>query len=771
MSGLWVPPGKQRFVDPATGVPLAGASVYHYVPGTSTPKDTFADQAETTLNQNPVILDASGECIIWGEGLYRQVVIDVNGVTQWDQVTGMLISAGSVTFASPAEVLAGVRNDVVVSPYALANSGVLTVATATGAQTAAGTLNNVYVTPYALAQSALILPVASAAEVAALTTNVKVITPKGLGDSGVLGGSGSAFPAITSFSFVGDGVTDNQSHVAAVLASTSSLIYMPDGTYFIGGDGPTQRAKLQRRFWGPGKFLFADGFLTPGRFSMIGAAPSPWPTTGASGWFNGDTRAVEPEWHILGPGVRRNLTGNYFNAGVLPHNWWYYVQSGESGLITMASGGLLAGATSAALVSVDGITVGTTLGVSPYGMDSAQTDVIVVDTIVGTTITFHNANPLITGLSTNYPNISPDGVNPGRATFMLGKRTWAGLLYMLVQNQPDAGGDVYGAIARLTNGYIAHGGQRHFFNTSTVGCFGGSIAFTATANGAYGTGWENQAADAGADVAYFAFVDSFSRQNENGAWGGIWGGHTYQSGGPMPADVMHICAGHWRFGADFTRATLEDSTSNTVAIVAGTSTLTLASAAGLLPGAFVGVTNSSNVGVELHTVASVAGNVVTINGTWAANFTIGQRIYKQNAGSGMNMLLGQTAIIFNSTVGATGRSADPSGLYGTFYGNQTGDLMMYSGNDGTPVTSDFWAIGFNRPSPNNGRLRLRPTVLQCNTTFQAALNVESGAQLVCGGATPQVVFGPGLGAWIEREAATGRLRATSNNGGSFAYLT
>ncbi|MFU2050973.1 right-handed parallel beta-helix repeat-containing protein [Bordetella hinzii] len=85
MSSL-LPNGKQRFVD-NNGRPLIGGRVYYYIPNTSTPKDTWQDEAQTILNTNPIVLDARGECTAWGEGRYRQVVRDSSGNLIWDKVT------------------------------------------------------------------------------------------------------------------------------------------------------------------------------------------------------------------------------------------------------------------------------------------------------------------------------------------------------------------------------------------------------------------------------------------------------------------------------------------------------------------------------------------------------------------------------------------------------------------------------------------------------------------------------------------------------------
>src|SRR6185312_16934579 len=86
MAGTILPQAVETFVD-ANGKPLAGGSVYMYIPNTTTFKNTYQDPALTILNTNPIILNASGQAIIWGTGSYRQQVFDVNGNLIWDQVT------------------------------------------------------------------------------------------------------------------------------------------------------------------------------------------------------------------------------------------------------------------------------------------------------------------------------------------------------------------------------------------------------------------------------------------------------------------------------------------------------------------------------------------------------------------------------------------------------------------------------------------------------------------------------------------------------------
>jgi hypothetical protein len=68
---------------------LAGGTIAFYIPNTSTFKQTWfnADQASNHQNTNPVTLDANGCAVIYGSGIYRQVLQDSSGNTIWDQLT------------------------------------------------------------------------------------------------------------------------------------------------------------------------------------------------------------------------------------------------------------------------------------------------------------------------------------------------------------------------------------------------------------------------------------------------------------------------------------------------------------------------------------------------------------------------------------------------------------------------------------------------------------------------------------------------------------
>ena len=78
-----MPIGRQQFTD-SVGAPLDGGQVYFYAPGTTTPAATWSDEAGTVLNPNPIVLDAAGEAVIWGDASYHQVVKDAAGNTVWE---------------------------------------------------------------------------------------------------------------------------------------------------------------------------------------------------------------------------------------------------------------------------------------------------------------------------------------------------------------------------------------------------------------------------------------------------------------------------------------------------------------------------------------------------------------------------------------------------------------------------------------------------------------------------------------------------------------
>jgi microcystin-dependent protein len=81
-----LPLAKTQFLD-ENGKPLSSGKVYFYNPGTTTAKTTWQDINKSVANANPVVLDAGGRALIWGDGTYRQQVYDRSNNLKWDQVT------------------------------------------------------------------------------------------------------------------------------------------------------------------------------------------------------------------------------------------------------------------------------------------------------------------------------------------------------------------------------------------------------------------------------------------------------------------------------------------------------------------------------------------------------------------------------------------------------------------------------------------------------------------------------------------------------------
>jgi hypothetical protein len=77
----------------ANGKPYAGGSITTYIQGTSTPKSTWTDPGLTALNANPVILDAAGRTLMFGDGDYRLVLRDILGNQIFDIPATTIVSA------------------------------------------------------------------------------------------------------------------------------------------------------------------------------------------------------------------------------------------------------------------------------------------------------------------------------------------------------------------------------------------------------------------------------------------------------------------------------------------------------------------------------------------------------------------------------------------------------------------------------------------------------------------------------------------------------
>lgn len=205
-----LPEAKTQFTD-ALGVPLAGGSVFFYMPNTTTPKDTFQDALQTILNTNPVILDSAGRAIILGSGAYRQIVKDANGNTIWDQTTseavvGQTSFGGTSTGSANAQTVSagtfsGADGSVINFTAGFTNTGSMTIQVGSGGSPIAvlkngpsGPVNlvsgdiaagNIYSISYSVALGTFqllqsippVITIASQAQAIAGTDNTTVMTP------------------------------------------------------------------------------------------------------------------------------------------------------------------------------------------------------------------------------------------------------------------------------------------------------------------------------------------------------------------------------------------------------------------------------------------------------------------------------------------------------------------------------------------------------------------------------------------------------------------
>lgn len=78
---------------------LSNGLVYTYQVGTSTPVPTYQDDAETVLNENPVLISPFGRTLLFGTGNFRLIVKDSNGNTIYDQNTSSFLESNAISAA------------------------------------------------------------------------------------------------------------------------------------------------------------------------------------------------------------------------------------------------------------------------------------------------------------------------------------------------------------------------------------------------------------------------------------------------------------------------------------------------------------------------------------------------------------------------------------------------------------------------------------------------------------------------------------------------
>jgi hypothetical protein len=107
MAGVVLANPRVKFTLPS-GEPAALGWVTVYEAGTTTLSDTWQDKTQTTLNTNPIHLDANGECLIWGDDskTYKLLLQDSDLATVSGWPVDNLPGTANVAAAAAAAVAA-----------------------------------------------------------------------------------------------------------------------------------------------------------------------------------------------------------------------------------------------------------------------------------------------------------------------------------------------------------------------------------------------------------------------------------------------------------------------------------------------------------------------------------------------------------------------------------------------------------------------------------------------------------------------------------------
>jgi hypothetical protein len=119
------PPGLTQIFD-NDGNPAAGFLLYTYDAGTTTPRTTWSDSAETTPNLNPIVLDANGRAQIFWRGNYYIELRTAANVLIWSQdnfnipsdAVGTSVVFDNGTAATPSVRFAQATSSGLFSPAA-----------------------------------------------------------------------------------------------------------------------------------------------------------------------------------------------------------------------------------------------------------------------------------------------------------------------------------------------------------------------------------------------------------------------------------------------------------------------------------------------------------------------------------------------------------------------------------------------------------------------------------------------------------------------------
>jgi len=274
MSVLLLPPIFQFFDN--NGDPLANGFIDTFAAGTTTRLATYTDSTGTIAAPNPIELNAagrptSGSGAIWGEGAYKFVVRDANGVQVGDALDNV-ISFNSLADATNAYAQTfsgdGTTTVFTASEDLGTDSKALLVSVASGLQEiavngsfatdtdwtkgagwtiAAGVATATGAISTAISQVPVISLVAGQAYAVTytITRSAGSLTPSLGGQTGNSAGASGTYreiiiaAATTPIAFTGSGFTGTLDNVSITVATSQQMALLPSNAYTVNGTSIT----------------------------------------------------------------------------------------------------------------------------------------------------------------------------------------------------------------------------------------------------------------------------------------------------------------------------------------------------------------------------------------------------------------------------------------------------------------------------------------------------------------------------------------------------
>lgn len=205
-----------QIVD-ANGAPIAGAKIYTYAAGTTTPQASYTDSTGTVAAANPVICDSAGRATVWLSGYYRIVVKDAsdNTISTTDNVTA-LGATGDMNksvydAANIQEQLVGLT-----AVQTLTNKSIAIVGVTTNSDAASGIVGEYLSTMSSSASATITVTIASPGVVTWTAHGLTGIVPVVFTTSGALP---TGITAGTVYWTIASTVTTNTFQIATTIAN------------------------------------------------------------------------------------------------------------------------------------------------------------------------------------------------------------------------------------------------------------------------------------------------------------------------------------------------------------------------------------------------------------------------------------------------------------------------------------------------------------------------------------------------------------------------